>query len=40
MNAEVWLDELLHAPSKKAMPVLSFPSITLMTVSYTHLPVK
>lgn len=37
MNAKVWLDELLHAPSKKAMPVLSFPSITLMNITVKEL---
>lgn len=37
MNAKVWLDELLHAPSKKAMPVLSFLSITLMNITVKEL---
>lgn len=36
-NMNDWLKELLESDVKKAMPVLSFPSITLMGISVTDL---
>lgn len=30
MNAKLWLDQLREAPRKKAIPVLSCPSVSLM----------
>lgn len=36
-NMKQWLQELLHAPVKKAMPVLSFPAIQLMGISVREL---
>lgn len=32
-NVKAWLEELRNAPQKKAMPVLSFPSISLMGIT-------
>ncbi len=37
MKAKVWLEQLKASPRKKAMPVLSFPSITLMGISVKEL---
>ncbi len=37
MNMKKWLKELLEADTKKAMPVLSFPSISLMGISVVEL---
>jgi len=37
MNMKQWLNELLTAPRKKAMPVLSFPSISLLDVTVREL---
>ena len=37
MKANLWLEELKAAPRKKAMPVLSFPSISLMGISVKEL---
>lgn len=37
MNMVNWLDEIIKAPRKKAMPVLSFPSIQLLNISVTDL---
>ena len=36
-NMKEWVNELLKAPVKKAMPVLSFPSVQLMGVSVKEL---
>ena len=33
MNMRKWIDALREAPVKKAMPVLSFPSVQLMKIS-------
>ena len=37
MNMEQWTKELLEAPVKKAIPVLSFPSIQLLNISVKDL---
>lgn len=37
MNMKKWLDEMLRAPEKKALPVLSFPSIALMGITVKDL---
>lgn len=37
MKAKMWLEELKAAPRKKAMPVLSFPSISLMGITVKEL---
>ncbi|HJD24434.1 MAG TPA: uroporphyrinogen decarboxylase family protein, partial [Firmicutes bacterium] len=37
MNTRAWLNELLHAPVKRAMPVLSFPSTSLMGITVREL---
>ena len=37
LNMKKWLKELLDADTKKAMPVLSFPSISLMGISVVDL---
>lgn len=37
MNMKNWLEELKNAPVKKAMPVLSFPSVQLMGISVREL---
>ena len=37
MNTRNWLDELLRAPQKKAMPVLSFPSVSLLGITVREL---
>ncbi len=37
MNMKTWLEELKNAPHKKALPVLSFPSIQLMDISVKEL---
>ncbi len=37
MNMKIWLETLRAASQKKAMPVLSFPSVTLMNVSVREL---
>lgn len=37
MNSKFWLSELLQAKQKKAMPVLSFPSVSLMNVTVREL---
>lgn len=37
MNMDQWTKELLEAPVKKALPVLSFPSIQLMGITVKEL---
>lgn len=37
MNMNVWLDELLAAPHKRAMPILSFPSVSLLGITVSDL---
>ncbi len=37
MNMKNWFDELIKAPRKKALPVLSFPSVQLMNISVKEL---
>ena len=37
MQMRAWLDALVAAPVKKAMPVLSFPSVALLDISVTEL---
>lgn len=37
MNMKAWLDSLIKAPVKKPMPVLSFPSISLMGITVREL---
>ena len=37
MNMDQWTQELLEAPVKKAIPVLSFPSIQLLGISVKDL---
>ncbi len=37
MNTRAWLNELLSAPVKRAMPVLSFPSTSLMGITVREL---
>lgn len=37
MNMRKWMEELREAPVKKAMPVLSFPSVQLMGISVKEL---
>ena len=37
INMKEWLAELLAAPKKKAMPVLSFPAIQLMDITVKDL---
>lgn len=37
MNMQQWLADLIAAPRKKAMPVLSFPSISLMGITVREL---
>ena len=37
MNMEQWTKELLEAPVKKAIPVLSFPSIQLLDITVRDL---
>ena len=37
MNAKLWLEQLKESPQKKALPVLSFPSISLMGVTVRDL---
>ena len=37
MNTRKWLDDLKNAPRKKAMPVLSFPCISLMGITVKEL---
>ncbi len=37
MNMKRWLDEIIKSPSKKAMPILSFPAISLMDISVKDL---
>ena len=37
MNMKKWLEEQMHAPVKKTMPVLSFPSISLMGITVREL---
>lgn len=37
MQTRAWLNEMLAAPRKKAMPVLSFPSISLMGITVKEL---
>lgn len=37
MNTRAWLNELLKSPVKKAMPVLSFPSTSLMGITVKEL---
>jgi len=37
MNMKKWFEELLAAPTKKAMPVLSFPSTSLMDITVGEL---
>ncbi len=37
MNMNAWLDSLIKAPVKKPMPVLSFPSISLMGITVREL---
>ena len=37
MNARVWLEELKNSPRKKAMPVLSFPSVHLLGITVREL---
>lgn len=37
MNARQWLDNLRNAPVKKAFPILSFPSISLMGITVREL---
>lgn len=37
MKPRAWLNEMLAAPRKKAMPVLSFPSISLMGITVKEL---
>ena len=37
MNARVWLEKLKNAPRKKAMPVLSFPSVHLLGITVREL---
>ena len=36
-NMKIWVETLLKAPSKKAMPVLSFPAIQLMGITVKEL---
>ncbi len=36
-NAKIWLDKLREAPQKKAMPVLSFPSVSLLGITVREL---
>ncbi|WP_312642594.1 uroporphyrinogen decarboxylase family protein [Hydrogenoanaerobacterium sp.] len=36
-NMKKWLDEMLNAPVKKAMPVLSFPAVQLMGITVREL---
>ena len=40
MNARVWLEELKNSPRKKAMPVLSFPSVHLLGITVRELKVN
>lgn len=37
MNARQWLDDLRTSPAKKAFPILSFPSISLMGITVREL---
>ena len=37
MNMKQWLQEMLEAPAKKAMPILSFPSASLLGMSVAEL---
>jgi uroporphyrinogen decarboxylase len=37
MNAKLWLDQLREAPRKKALPILSFPSVSLMGITVREL---
>ena len=37
MNMKTWFEELLAAPTKKAMPVLSFPSTSLLDITVGEL---
>ena len=37
MNMMKWLEEQLKAEKKKAMPVLSFPSISILGISVNEL---
>lgn len=37
MNTRQWLDQLIKAPRKKAMPILSFPAVTWMGISVKEL---
>lgn len=37
MNMKNWLDEVLKSPVKKAMPILSFPAVSLMGISVKEL---
>lgn len=37
MNAKLWLDQLRAAPRKKAIPILSFPSASLMGITVREL---
>lgn len=37
MNMKLWLKDMLDAPVKKAMPVLSFPCVSLMDVTVNEL---
>ena len=37
LNVKKWLDDLYQAPTKKALPILSFPSISLLGISVKEL---
>lgn len=37
MNMSAWLNQLLASPSKKAMPILSFPSVSLLGITVREL---
>lgn len=37
MNMKAWLDTMMTSPRKKAMPILSFPCVSLMGVTVAEL---
>ena len=37
MNMKQWVADMIAAPTKKAMPVLSFPAIQLMNITVKEL---
>ena len=37
MDMKKWLEDLKNAPQKKAMPILSFPAVSLMGITVEEL---